>query len=202
MIRAAIVRGGEFGTGAYCCTALSWVFFLLAKHPSWQEKLRQEIKNSLGDGLPTFENIQSIPLAGMIVKEALRLFPPAPFVARQARQAVELNGYHIPADTVITIGSYAIHRNPKYWDDPLEFNPLRFDDPNWQKSPLQWVPFGGGPARCIGERLAVLEITTVLVILTQRLTWQLADRQSPDEPGYMAGTLGPKNGMWLKFTAL
>ena len=77
---------------------MSWTFFLLAKHPEWQEKLRQEIREKLGDELPTFKNVLSIPLATMIIKESLRLYPPVSFVGRVTRQATEFGGHPLPAE--------------------------------------------------------------------------------------------------------
>lgn len=199
------------------CKGMSWVFYLLARHPEWQGRLRQEIGDTLGDELPTFQNVQSIPLATMIVKEALRLCPPVSMIGRLTRRETKLGGYQIPANvrlssrkckgahvlqTVVLSSVYNIHRNPRFWHDPLAFDPLRFAADDWQKSPTQFMPFGDGPARCIGERLAMLEMTTTLVLFARRMCWRLAERQPRDVVGINAVTLGPKNGMWLAFSPL
>jgi len=121
--------------------SLSWIFYILAKYPKWQIKLREEVDTLFGKSDPTFDGINSLKLGSYIIKETLRMYPTVPVLSKTCRKNTTLLGYNIPAGASCFISVSNIHRNEQYWPRPKEFNPMRFDDENWQKHPLQYLPF-------------------------------------------------------------
>ncbi|MBA2691237.1 MAG: cytochrome P450, partial [Rubrobacter sp.] len=110
--------------------ALAWTFYLLAKNPEAERKLRAELDESLGTNgsrhAPTVADLPRIPYARRVVEEAMRLYPPAWITNRQAHEDDEILGYHIPAGAFVMISPYVIHRHPDLWENPLDFDPDRF----------------------------------------------------------------------------
>jgi cytochrome P450 family 4 len=96
-----------------------------------------------------------------VIKETLRLYPSVPFYGRKTNEAVEFNGSTIPEGVTITIFAYAIHRDPKYFEDPEQFNPSRFEKFDG-KLPYCFIPFSAGPRNCIGQKFAMLEMKSTL----------------------------------------
>ena len=106
--------------------ALSWAWHLLAKHPEVQEALHDEASAVLAGRTPTVEDLPRLPLATAVFEETLRLYPPAPGLARQAIKPDEIHGYPIPAKAIVMPSQWVTHRHPAYWDEPDEFRPERF----------------------------------------------------------------------------
>jgi cytochrome P450 len=127
----------------------------------------------------------------------MRLYPPALMITRQSVDEDEVGGYHIPANSLVEISAYLIHRHPKYWNDPLKFNPERFTPENSaNRPPYAYIPFGGGPRLCIGRDFAMTEAELILAAVAQR--WRLVM-----EPGQMIVpdpmiTLRPKGGLQMR----
>jgi len=156
--------------------ALSWAWLLLAKHPDVQEALHDEAAALLGGRTPTAADLPSLPLATAVFEETLRLYPPAPGLARQALAADEFQGYPIPAKAIVMPSQWVTHRHPAYWDEPDEFRPERFLPGRVPKRPkFAYFPFGGGPRACIGNTFALIEGALILAALSQRFHFRPAD---------------------------
>ena len=124
----------------------------------------------------------------------MRLYPPAWAIGREALADDEIGGYHIPKGSQLIMCTYAVHRNPRLWENPEKFDPERFT-PEKQKDRHKYAyfPFGGGPRLCIGNGFALMEMQLVLAMITQRYQLALAPGH-PVEPLPLI-TLKPKFGL-------
>ena len=155
-------------------SALAWAWFELARNPRVAEALREELSEVLGGRAPKLSDLESLDLTRRVVEEALRLHPPAMALTRRTRGKVEAGGYTIPRNRGVLIAIYAIHRNPRYWDNPNVFDPERFTpDRSEGRPPHAFLPFGEGPRMCIGSRFAMTEACLVLATLAQRWRFDL-----------------------------
>lgn len=179
---------------------LTWTTLLLAMHPQWQTRAREELLSVCGplltptkDHLPklktvsflsfflSFHNSSSLTNSnlqlGMIVNESLRLYSPTVATIRRAKTDVELGGYKIPQGTELLIPILAVHHDPATWGpDVNEFNPARFTSGTARAAahPSSFIPFGLGLRTCIGQNLAVLHAKLALAIIIRRFTFRLA----------------------------
>lgn len=151
--------------------ALAWTLFLLLQHPGVLGDVLDELRGGLGGDPPTPASLGRLPLLERVIKESLRLFPPAPFTGRITACATELGGVELPASTEIFVSPYCLHREPERWPEPLRFRPERWE--SLAPSPFEYAPFGAGPRMCIGAGFARLEIPTVLAMLLQRFGLEL-----------------------------
>jgi cytochrome P450 len=158
--------------------ALSWTLFLLAQHPRVMADLCDELRGKLHGDAPSFENLQELVLLDHVVKESLRLCPPAPLNHRITARDSELGEYRIPLGTEILSSIYHTHRMPELYPDPLSFRPERWAglDPG----PYAFNPFSAGPRMCIGATFALFEIKIVLALLLQRFRFELVQNQRID----------------------
>ncbi|XP_078686903.1 uncharacterized protein LOC144919351 [Branchiostoma floridae x Branchiostoma belcheri] len=150
-------------------TGLSWLFLELSRHPEVQDRLRSEVRAVLpGDDTPmTWDLLDQIPYLMWVVKETLRLHPPAPNTFRQALNDDWLGQYPIPAGTVVNICPAALHRLSQYWEDPDTFNPERFAS-DVGRNPYTFLPFIAGPRTCIGSKFAMAEMRAVTAALVRQ----------------------------------
>jgi cytochrome P450 len=174
--------------------ALAWTWYLLAKHPEIENRLRAEISDVLGGRTPTFEDLPRLKYTLMVFQEAMRLYPPAWAITRAAIEEDEIGGYRIPADSEILLLPYITHRLPKYWEHPEEFYPEHFLAESVAARPrFAYFPFGGGPRRCIGNSFALMEAQLIIASVAQKYRLQLADeREVEPEPSV---TLRPRGGV-------
>ncbi len=157
-------------------SGLSWAWYLLARHPQVQEALHDEAAAHLAGRAPAAEDLTHLPLATAVFEEALRLYPPAPGLARRAVEPDEIQGRPVPAKALLMPSQWLIHRHPAYWDDPDRFRPERFlSGQGAQRPKFAYFPFGGGPRACIGNTFALIEGALVLAGLAQRFHFQPAD---------------------------
>jgi cytochrome P450 len=150
---------------------LTWATLALTQHPDAWEALRDEVDAVLGDRALEMEDVPKLVRTGMILRETLRLYPPAWILTREAAEDDVIRGYAIPRGTIIMLSPFAMHRDPSLWPAPRRFDPERFAaDPTAQAAGKSWayLPFGGGPHLCIGNHFALLEMTIVLARLAQR----------------------------------
>jgi cytochrome P450 len=149
--------------------ALTWTWYLLTRHPDVEAKLLEELRRVLAGRAPRATDLPNLPYTEMIIREAIRLFPPAPVFARQPIEDVTIGEWEIPKGSLITVSSYAVHRDGRFFPEPELFNPERFAA-GWEDriSRYAYLPFGGGPRVCIGNGFAVMEARLVLATVAQR----------------------------------
>lgn len=177
-------------------TAVSWALHLLAQHPSKMQKIQAEIDSVLGTRRPGFADLSALSYTRMVLKEALRLCPPTYWIQRQARQADVLDGFQIPAGSLVVSMVNLIHYHPAVWENPQQFEPERFDPQQTQQRPkLAWMPFGAGKRMCIGEEFAMMQGQLILAQVLQRYSLSAIPSYTP--PLQMATNLRPKAGVWV-----
>ena len=174
--------------------ALSWSLYLLAFDPEAQQRARAEARTVLGDRIADAGDLADLPYSRQVIREALRLYPPAALLLRTALAADEIGGREVrPGDTMM-LPIYALHRSHCHWDHPDRFDPERFSDPSAANDPA-YIPFGAGPRACIGSGFAMQEAIIMLTALVARFQFSLPPGREP-EP-VMILTLRPKGGVWL-----
>ena len=179
--------------------SLSWACYLLARHPDVADELRDEIQAVLGERRPQLEDLASLKLTVAILKEAMRLYPPAWIMTREAVADCSIGGYPIARGTGIIFSQWLKHRDARVFDQPDQFNPSR-----WLEKPprhkFAYFPFGGGPRLCIGNGFATMEAPLGLASICQKFRFEC-------EPGYVVDpwpsiTLQPKGGIHLKLRSV
>lgn len=160
--------------------ALAWTFYLLSQHPEAEERLREELDQELNGNPPELEDLPRLVFLKMVIKEALRLYPPIWIIERRVLKTDSVGGYTLPAGSSVVICPYTLHRHPGFWKNPDLFQPLRFAD----ETPAPYMPFGRGPRYCIGNEFAMLEaqMITAMVIQTFHLELVAGYPVKPD-PG-------------------
>lgn len=171
--------------------AIAWTLFLLVQHPHVLADVLDELHRTLGGAPPRYDQLGSLVLLGRVIKESLRLFPPAPLTSRMTVQPTELQGVELPARTEVIISPYCLHRDPDLYADPLQFRPERWE--TLTRSPFEYAPFGAGPRTCIGSAFGMLEVTTVIAMLLQRFGLELAPGARIDRKTTVV--MSPRHGM-------
>jgi cytochrome P450 len=143
-------------------TALTWTWHMLIKHPRVMDKVKQELKVVLNGRSPSYEEISQLPYLKAVFEESMRLYPPFWRISRKTAGKLKLKEFEIPAGTNIVTSIYTLHRSPKYWNDPLDFNPERFMLKDTSRHRFSYIPFGAGMRACIGAQLANIEALTIL----------------------------------------
>jgi cytochrome P450 len=176
---------------------MAWGVHLLARHPDVQRRVRAEVAESLVDGrVPSGKDVRQLAFTHRVVQETLRLYPPAPFVARQPIAPDTIHGYHIPAHSSVTVCTYATHRHRQFWDDPERFDPDRLTPERCAARPRHaYLPFGGGPRICIGNDFALLEEQMLLAMAIRRYRI-IPDPSRPFAAGVR--TVRAPNGLWVR----
>ena len=155
-------------------SGLTMSLYLLAKHPAWQERLRETF---LGLQTPQldYQGLGTLKEVEWVTQESLRLYPPVYAFPRKAIEDCELGGFHVPAGTLIWVDAMLIHRNHLIWNDPERFDPERFSEERQEhkQHPFAWCPFGGGVHICLGLRFATLQIKSILHQLLLRYEFEL-----------------------------
>ncbi|MGH9431978.1 MAG: cytochrome P450 [Terriglobia bacterium] len=174
--------------------ALSWTWYLLAQHPEVVAKLSAELDAVLAGRVPAVEDLPKLIYTEWVVKESLRLYPPAYGIVREALTDVEIGGYAIPKGSTVAIFPWSVHRDPRYYEDPEAFRPERWDN-NFQKTlpRCAYIPFGAGPRICIGNAFALTEVTLLLAAIARKFQVTLV-------PGHKVAlspslTLRPRKGI-------
>ena len=139
----------------------------------------EELDAVLEGRTPTTADLSNLPYTDMLVREVLRLYPPAPGVAREPIEDVEIGGYVVPKGSLVTVNTYALQRDPRFFDDPERFDPERFARGWEERIPrYAYLPFGGGPRVCIGNGFAMLEARLILATVAQRSRLSLEPGQT------------------------
>ncbi|XP_032269486.1 cytochrome P450 4V2 [Phoca vitulina] len=180
--------------------AVNWSLYLLGSYPEAQKRVDSELEEVFGksDRPASLEDLKKLKYLECVIKESLRLFPPVPLFARNLTEDCEVGGYKIVQGSQAIIIPYALHRDPRYFPNPEEFQPERFFLENLQgRHPYAYVPFSAGPRNCIGQRFAIMEEKAILSCILRHF-W-VESNQKREELG-LAGELilRPANGIWIK----
>ncbi len=174
--------------------ALSWTWYLLSQHPQVEAGLLAELQAVLGERSPGVADLPQLRYAEMVVTEAMRLYPPAWAIGREAIQDYEIGGYWAPAGTTLLMSQWVMHRDARYFDDPEEFRPERWADGLAARLPkYAYFPFGGGQRYCIGHSFAMMEAILLLATIAQKFRLSLVPGH-PIKP-WPSITLRPKYGV-------
>jgi cytochrome P450 len=174
--------------------ALTWTFYLLSQHPEIEAKLHRELSDVLGGRTPRAEDVLQLRYARMVIDEALRLYPPAHTLSREAVQPDEVSDHRIPAGATIYIVPWVLHRHRKLWEQPNRFDPERFSpERSAGRHRFAYIPFGAGPRICIGAVFAITEAILILATIAQRYRLRLQPGHRVEPRGLI--TLRPRNGV-------
>ncbi|XP_028091223.1 protein LUTEIN DEFICIENT 5, chloroplastic isoform X2 [Camellia sinensis] len=164
---------------------LTWTFYLLSKEPSVMSKLQNEVDSVLGDRFPTIEDMKKLKYTTRVINESLRLYPQPPVLIRRSLEDDILGKYPIKRDEDIFISVWNLHRCPNHWKDADKFNPERWPldgpNPNETNQNFSYLPFGGGPRKCVGDMFATFENVVAVTMLVRRFNFQLALGAPPVE---------------------
>ena len=180
--------------------SIVWTMVLLARHPEAKERVREEVQRFSGTSWPTVESLQRMEFLGRVFHESMRLYPPAWGFARTAIAPDCLGEYGIPAGSLVVMSPYAMHRSPRFWEEPRKFDPDRFLPARSAARPkFTYFPFGAGPRQCIGAFVAMMEGPLILASVLQRLDFEIPEAsQVEPEPRI---SLRPKGTVWMKVQA-
>jgi cytochrome P450 len=179
--------------------SLSWIWYLLAQYPEVEKKLWSELRGILNGKAPGMQDLSKLPYTERVVKEAMRLYPPAWAVVRNALKDCDIGGYRVPAGATVVVSQWVMHRDPRYYEQPERFNPDRWLDEKAKAAPkFAYFPFGGGPRTCIGAAFAAMEAALVLAAIAQRFQIRVAQGH-PVEP-LPTITLRPRHGIQVVLT--
>lgn len=174
--------------------ALTWTWYLLSQNPAEEARLHAELDAVLGDRPPTFDDLEALPYAGRVIKEAMRMYPPVYMIARKAHRDTHIGDHAVPAGSEIAAWVYMTHRDHRWYSEPDVFRPDRFTPEREAALPKQaYLPFGSGPRTCIGKIFATVEATLLLATMAQRFSLRT-------QPGHRVEvqprvTLLPRYGM-------
>ncbi|MEM8909110.1 MAG: cytochrome P450 [Bacteroidota bacterium] len=176
--------------------ALAWTWYLLGQHPEVVQQIREEFNQVLGDRRPQFSDLPQLAYLQRVIQESMRLFPPAWITDRVPIQTDQVQGFEFPKDMIVGLYIYGVHHDPKYWPNPHQFDPSRFEKARIKERPAYaYLPFGGGPRQCIGNNFAMMEIQLILIRMLQRFDLSLVPNQ--DIQLYPMITLRPKQGIFV-----
>lgn len=178
--------GHETSSLALTCTCLE-----LATRDDVLERVQHEVDDVVGGGRPGFEHVSDLQYVDRLIRETLRLYPPAFILFRRVTADTVIGGYHIPADTIVILPQFRLHLDERYWGDPDTFDPDRWlvdgcedrpesDQPTSERPEYAYFSFGGGPRHCIGMRFAMLELKLAIAALAQRFDLTLLSDPDPD----------------------
>ncbi|XP_027367747.1 cytokinin hydroxylase-like [Abrus precatorius] len=166
-----------FGGHETTALAITWTLLLLAMHEDWQNQLRDEIRQVVGNSELDITMLAGLKKMKCVMNEVLRLYPPSPNVQRQAREDIHVDDITVPNGTNVWIDVVAMHHDPELWGkDANEFRPERFmDDVNGGcNHKMGYLPFGFGGRMCVGRNLTFMEYKVVLTLLLSRFSFKVS----------------------------
>ena len=176
---------------------LAWTLHLLSRHPEIEARLVAEVRRVAGDGPVAPEQVERLTYTRAVFDEAMRLYPPAPLIARRAVRPFALGPARIETDTVLVVPIYALHRHRALWDAPERFDPDRFSPERARaRHRYAFMPFGAGPRVCIGAGFATLEAAAILAVLLRRFRLEAVGDGEPRAA--MRVTLRPARPIHLR----
>jgi len=179
--------------------ALTWTLYLLARHPDVQERLYEEVHRVLSDGrLPTLADLETMTYTDQVLREAMRLYPPAwAIIVREAIEDVQIGDYTVPAGGLIVISPWLLHHDPRVFPQPDRFDPERFAG-DWRKRypNYAYIPFGVGERTCSGSHMAMMEGEVLLAAMINNYRFELVDDRTIEPEPLL--TVRPKNDIQLR----
>jgi len=176
--------------------ALSWTWYLLARHTDVEARLADELRTVLDGRAPATSDLPRLRYADMVVTESMRLYPPAYGLGRQATRATEISGQPIARGDIVVVPTYVVQRDVRWFEEPEAFRPERWDGDLARRLPrFAYFPFGGGPRQCIGNGFAQMEAVLLLATIAQRFRLSLVPGQRITPKPYV--TLRPEPGIRL-----
>jgi cytochrome P450 len=173
---------------------LTWIWYLLALHPSIERKLHDELDGILGGCPPAWDDLTKLVYLRQVINETMRLYPPLPVMMRTVTEDDVVCGQPIPRNALVTIAPWIIHRHRKLWDDPDRFDPDRFNpEATAARSRYAYIPFSIGPHICTGAPLSTVEIVIAVSILAQRFRFHLVPGHPIEPVGWTS--LRPAGGI-------
>jgi cytochrome P450 len=158
--------------------ALAHTFYLLSKNPEVARKLHAEIESVLGGRAPTAADVKALVYTDRVLKESMRLFPPAWTTGREALADIEVRGHRIPKGAQLLFSQWVVHQDPRWFPNPEGFDPDRWSSERVADLPrFAYFPFGGGPRVCIGNHFAMMEASLLLAVIAQRFRLDLLPGQ-------------------------
>ncbi|MEM6255643.1 MAG: cytochrome P450 [Cyanobacteria bacterium P01_D01_bin.156] len=176
--------------------ALTWALYLLAQHPDIEEQLATELHTVLAGRSPTVDDYPRLAFTTQVVKETLRLYPPAWAIGRTVAKPCEVGGVELKPGSFVFMSPWIVQRDPRYFEQPDSFIPQRWSDGFEKQLPtFAYFPFGGGPRVCIGQAFAMMELVLVLATICQQFRFDLVN----DKPVELWGafTLRPRHGIQM-----
>ncbi len=165
---------------------------IAATHPDARARFHEEVDRVLQGRAPNAGDLVNLPYTRAVFDESLRLYPPAVAVQRKTSSAITIGGIALPAEAIILVGVYNLHRHPAFWPDPDRFMPERWLDGERPDTRCAYLPFGAGPRACVGTHFATVEGPLLLALIGRHYDPRLA--QEHVEPELMV-TLRPKGGI-------
>ncbi|KAI5641922.1 cytochrome p450 domain-containing protein [Phthorimaea operculella] len=178
-------------------TGIVFTLYCLSKFRDTQEKVFEEQKAIFGGDFnrdPTFSEMQKMKYLDLVIKESMRMFSPVPGIQRFITEDTELAGVRVPKNTTCLVNIYSLHRNPKVWENPMEFRPERFENP--LKDPFAFLAFSAGARNCMGQKFAMLEMKTTISAIVRN--FKILPSDLPDPNVGMVLVLRSQNGVHIK----
>jgi cytochrome P450 len=176
--------------------ALSWSWYLLAQNPEAEARLHAEIDGVLAGRLPTTDDMSNLTYTRAVLSEAMRLYPPGWAASRRAVNDCHIGGYFVPRGAEVAVSQWVMHRDARYFPEPLRFLPERWlDDSQSARPKFAYFPFGGGARFCIGEGFAWMEGVLTLATVAQQWRFKPTEQRVGTQPVL---TLRPRNGLKMK----
>ncbi|KAI9153402.1 hypothetical protein LWI28_010772 [Acer negundo] len=181
-------------------SVLTWTLYLLSKDSGSLMKAQEEVDRILQGRPPSFEDIKDLKFLTRCINESMRLYPHPPVLIRRAKVADVLPGnYKVNAGQDIMISVYNIHHSSQVWERAEEFLPDRFDlegpIPNETNTDFRFIPFSGGPRKCVGDQFALLEAIVALAIFLQKMNFELVPNQNINMT--TGATIHTTNGLYM-----
>jgi len=181
-VAVLLIAGGETTSAA-----LTWAIYLLCAHPDVLEAASAEADRVLDGEIADWAKLPELDLTARVIKEAMRLYPPSWMITRAATRETRLGGHVVPAGTLVMLSQYVLHHDPSIFPEPDRFDPDRWlvrgrSAPVPAVERRAYVPFGGGPTKCLGEQFATAEAVIALASILSRWTPELRDPRAAQKP--------------------